>query len=102
MNNSNNHKGGRQNHNGGDLHTLMGQVERVKESLKKALKQQQTKMGKCKHEENHVQFAGDDDVTLIDKQDDPDDNFICKLDQLSLSDDDINDLEKLKPGELSE
>ena len=101
--NSNNHKGGHQNHNGGDLHTLMGQVERVKESLEKALKQQQTKSGKCKHEENRVQFARDDDVAQINEQNDPDDNFVCELDELSsLSDGDINDLEELEPGELSE
>ena len=100
-NNSNNHKGGHQNNNGGDLHTLMGQVERVKESLEKVPKQQQTKLGKCKCEGNHVQFTGDDDVAQTDEQNDPDDNFVCKLDQLSLSDGDINGLEKLEPGELS-
>ena len=79
----------------------MGQLERVKESLEKALKQQQRKLGKCKCEENCMQFAGDNNVAQIDEQDDPDDNFVCELDQLSLSDGDINDLEKLKPGELS-
>jgi hypothetical protein len=101
-NNSNNHREGHQDHNGGDLHTCMGQLERVKESHEKVLKQQQRKSGKCKHEETRVQFTGDDSITPIDEQDDPDDNFICELDQPSLSDDDINDLEKLKPGELSE
>jgi hypothetical protein len=101
-NNSNNHKEGHHDHNGGDPHTCMGQLERVKESREKALKQQQRKSGKRKCEENRVQFTGDDGITPIDEQDDPDDNFVCKLDQLSLSDGDINDLEKLKPGELSE
>jgi hypothetical protein len=102
-NHSNSQKGGRQNQNGGDLHTLMGQVERVKESLEKALKQQQTKSGKRKHEENRVKFTEDDNVDQSDEANDPDDNFVCELDQLSsLSDGDIHDLEELEPGQLSE
>jgi hypothetical protein len=28
----------------------------------------------------------------------PDDSFVCELDQLSLSDADLNDLEELEPG----
>jgi hypothetical protein len=101
-NNSNNHKEGHRDHNGGDPHTCMEQLERVRESREKALKEQQRKSGKRKREENRVQFAGDDDVAQVGEQDDPDDNFSCELAQPSLSDEDINDLEKLKPGELSE
>jgi len=50
-----------------------------------------------------VKFAEDDDIAQSDEADDPDNNFICELDQLSsLSDGDIHDLEELEPGQLSE
>ena len=50
-NNSNTQKGGNPNKSGGDLHTLMEQVKRVKKSLEKALKKQKTK-NKKQNQEN--------------------------------------------------
>ena len=63
----NSNKSGNQKSDTGDLHALMEQAERIKESLEKALKQQETKSEKCKHKENCVTFSGDDAVTQDEK-----------------------------------
>ena len=51
-NSNNTYKGSNQKGNTGDFHTLTEHAERIKESLEKALKQQETKSGKCKCEQN--------------------------------------------------
>ena len=61
-NNSNNQKGRNQKRNAGDLHALIEKAKRIKESLEKALKQQETNCEKCKCEENHVTFSEDNAV----------------------------------------
>jgi hypothetical protein len=48
-----------------------------------------------------VNFSSDDEVAQV-EEDELDDSFVCELDQLSLSSADLNDLEDLEPGELSE
>jgi len=73
------------------------QVEKTKESLKKALKQPKTKSGKRKKSEKHVNFSSSDNE-VDQKEVPPDDSFVCELDQLSLSNADLNDLEELEPG----
>ena len=46
----------------------MEQAERIKESLEKALKQQEMKSGKCKREEKRVTFSEGDAVAQDEKQ----------------------------------
>ena len=88
-NNSNNQKGGNQKGNAGDLHALTEKAERIKESLEKALKQQETNCKKRKREENHVTFSEDDAVVEEETQQNRDDNYLFELDQLSLNDADL-------------
>ena len=85
----------------------MEQAERIKESLEKALKQQETKSGKCKCKENRVTFSGDDAVAQDEKEEHKDEDLLSELDQLSLTDNDLEDLnlqelEDLEPGKISE
>jgi hypothetical protein len=105
-NNYNNQKSGNQKGNAGDLHALMEKAERIKESLEKALKQEETNCGKRKREENHVTFSKDDAIVEEETQEVNDDIYLSELDQLSLNDADLeadlNDLEELEPGEISE
>jgi hypothetical protein len=49
-----------------------------------------------------VNFSSSDDEVDQVEEVEPDDSFVCELDQLSLSDADLHDLEDLEPGELSE
>ena len=65
-------------YNNGDFHTLLGQLERVKESVDKALRQQQTTGGKRKARERS-------------DEEEKSDNFSAELDQLSVCDDDVSD-----------
>ena len=106
FNNYNSNKGRNQKGNAGDLHTLMEQAERIKESLEKALKQQETKSGKCKRKEKCVTFSGDDAVAQDEKQELNDKDLLSELDQLSLNNDDLEadlqELEELEPGKISE
>ena len=48
-NNNNKNKGAYQQKHNGDFHTLLNQVERVKDSLKRAIQQQETTSGKIKN-----------------------------------------------------
>jgi hypothetical protein len=48
-NNNNKNKGAYQQKHNGDFHTLLNQVERVKDSLKRAIQQQETTSGKRKN-----------------------------------------------------
>ena len=102
----NSNKGGNQKSDAGDLHALMEQAKRIKESLEKALKQQETKSEKCKCEENHMTFSGDNAVAQNEKQKHKDENFLSKLDQHSYTDDDLEtnlqELKDLEPSEISE
>ena len=88
-NNYNSNKGGNQKGNAGDLRALMEHTKKIKESLEKALKQQETKSRKCKHEENCVTFSGDDAVTQDEKEEHKDEDLLSELNQLSLTDDDL-------------
>ena len=66
-------------YNNGDFHTLLGQLERVKESVNKALRQQQTTSGKRKSRDR-----SDEEKPRMK-------NFAGELDQLSVCDDDVSD-----------
>jgi hypothetical protein len=86
-NNNNNNKGGYQKNNG-DFHTLLDQVERVKDSLERAIQQQQTTTGKRKSRDEKQEIFDDErcDEKFLDRLDT--DTLVCELDQLSISDDD--------------
>ena len=71
----------------------------MSKSLEKALKQQNTESGKRKRRENRVNFSSSDDEVDQVEEVEPDDSFVCELDQLSLSD---ADLQTLEPEEISE
>ena len=105
-NNYNSNKGGNQKGNAGDLHALIEQAKRIKESLEKALKQQETKSRKRKCKENRVTFSEDDAVTQNEKEEHKDKDLLSELDQLSLTDDDLEadlqELEDLEPSKISE
>ena len=105
-NNYNSNKGGNQKGNAGDLHALMEQAEKIKESLEKALKQQETKSGKCKCQENCMTFSGDDAVAQDEKDKHKNEDLLTELNQLSLTDDDftadLQELKDLESGEISE
>jgi hypothetical protein len=83
----NNNKGGYQKNNG-DFHTLLDQVERVKDSLERAIQQQQTTNRKRKSRDEKQEIFDDEqrDEKFLDRLDA--DTFVCELDQLSISDDD--------------
>jgi hypothetical protein len=88
-----------QKKNNGDFHTLLQQVEKVKSSLKKALKQQQSTNGKRKNrEEKAVTFEGEEEA---DGNFNPD-SFHLELEQLSISDDDQSPLDDQAIEENSE
>jgi len=100
-NNNNNNKGGYQKNNG-DFHTLLDQVERVKDSLERAIQQQQTTTGKRKSRDEKQEIFDDEqrDEKFLDRLDT--DTFVCELDQLSISDDDqmtSQDLSDMKSHE---
>ena len=83
---TNDKHGGNQNKKyNGDFHTLLGKIEQVKESVDKALRQQRTTNGKRKiRDETQEQFEEEETNGNFNSED----NFVCKLDQLSLSEDD--------------
>ena len=87
----NNQKSGNQMENTGDLHTLMEQAEKIKESLEKALKQQETNCRNRKSKENHVTFSEDNAIVKEEAQEDKNNNFFSELDQLLLNEDDLKD-----------
>jgi hypothetical protein len=78
--------GGNQNKKyNGDFHTLLGKIEQVKESVDKALRQQRTINGKRKiRDETQEEYEEEETNGNFNS----DDNFVCELDQLSLSEDD--------------
>ena len=83
----------------------MEKAKRIKESLEKALKQEKN-CEKCQYKENHVTFSKDDAVIEEEMHEDKDDNYLFELNQISLNDADLeadlNNLEDLEPGEISE
>lgn len=82
-NNNNTHRGNQTKTYSGDIHTLLAQIERVKESVQKALQQQKTTNGKRKNrDEREVNLDGEDTNGK--------DTFVCEIDQLSINDDDVN------------
>ena len=101
-NSHNTNKGRNQKENTGDLYALMEQAKRIRESLEKALKQQETKSRKCKCKKNHVTFSQDNVVAQGEKQTNQDEDLLSKLNQLSLTDDDLKaNLQKFKDLEPS-
>jgi hypothetical protein len=90
---TNNHDTRNQSRSNGDLHTLMDKVEKVKESLQKAMKQQQSMHGKRKDRESDkkVSFKPTEESEGEHDQDFNPDSFHLELDQLSISDDDSDD-----------
>jgi hypothetical protein len=78
--------GGNQNKKyNGDFHTLLGKIEQVKESVDKALQQQRTINGKRKiRDETQEEYEEEETNGNFNSKD----NFVCELDQLSLSEDD--------------
>jgi hypothetical protein len=93
-NNNNNNHGGNQNKKyNGDFHTLLGQIKRVKESVQKALRQQSTTNGKRKVCDEHgVTFEEEENAKENNGNFNPD-NFVCELEQLSISKDDQDGLD---------
>ena len=85
----NNQKSRNQMENTGNLHALIEQTEKIKESLGKALKQQETNCGKRKSEENHVTFSEDNAIIKEKAQEDKNDNFLSELDQLLLNEEPV-------------
>ena len=87
-NNNNTTHGGNQNKKyNGDFHTLLGEIEQVKQSVQKALKQQQTTIGKRKiRDKTQENFDEEDTNGNFNSED----TFICELDQLSISEDNEN------------
>jgi hypothetical protein len=65
----------------GDFHTLLNQAERIKDSLERAIRQQETSSGKRKTREFEDERNDED---FSEHQDS--DNFVFELDQQSLSD----------------
>ena len=87
-NNNNTTHGGNQNKKyNGDFHTLLGELEQVKQSVQKALKQQQTTIGKRKiRDKAEENFDEEDPNGNFNSED----TFVCELDQLSISEDNDN------------
>jgi len=100
-NNNNNHKGGNQNkRNNGDFHTLLEQIEQVKESVQKALRQQSTTNGKRSVCDNHDENFEDETAEQNDVSNP--DSFVCELEQLSISEDDLDGLDDFSEHPISE
>ena len=60
---------------------LWSNFKKVSESLEKALKQQNTETGKRKWREKRVNFSSSDDEDDQVEEVEPDDSFVCELDQ---------------------
>jgi hypothetical protein len=90
---TNNHDTRSQTRSNGDLHTLMNKVEKVKESLQKAMKQQQSMHGKRKDRESDqkVSFKPTEESEGEHDHDFNPDSFHLELEQLSISDDASDD-----------
>ena len=85
--NTDKHGGNQNNKYKGDFHTLLGKIEQVKASVDKALQQQKTTSGKRKvHDETQDEYEDEETNGNFNSEH----NFVCELDQLSISDDDEN------------
>ena len=83
---NNDKHGGNQNKKyNGDFHTLMGKIEQVKESVDKALRQQWTINGRRKIRDKTQEEYEEEETN---RNFNSEHNFVCELDQLSLSEDD--------------
>jgi hypothetical protein len=84
-NNDKQHGGNQNKKYNGDFHTLMEKIEQVEESVQKALRQQKTTTGKRKTRDETPEENEDEETNgNFNSQD----NFVCELDQLSISEDD--------------
>ena len=70
----------------GDFHTLLEKLECVKESVNKALRQQQTTTRKRKSSDQREENIAEDNNSTGN----PNDTFVDEIDQLSVSEDDVN------------
>ena len=85
--NTDKHGGNQNNKYKGDFHTLLGKIEQVKTSVDKALQQQKTTSGKRKvRDETQDEYENEETNGNFNSEH----NFVCELDQLSISDDDEN------------
>jgi hypothetical protein len=85
--NNDNHGGNQNRKYKGDFHTLLGKIEQVKESVQKALRQQKTTIGKRKiRDETQREYEQEETNSNFNSED----NFVCEIDQLSISEDDEN------------
>ena len=78
-NNNNTHRGNQNKRNNGDFHTLLGELEQVKQSVQKALKQQQTTIGKRKICDKTQENLDDEDTN---GNFNSEDTFVCELDHI--------------------
>ena len=86
-NNKNTHRGNPSRKYNGDFHTLLGEIEQIKQSVQKALKQQQTTLRKRKIcDKTQENFDNEDTNGNFNSED----TFVCELDQLSISEGDDN------------
>jgi hypothetical protein len=81
---------------GGDLHTLLNDVESIRARVEKEIKQQQQEGGKRKRDENVQEEAREESQPVAQPESDMD-NYNDELEQLTLSDVHDSDLEGLEP-----
>ena len=84
--NNNTYRGNQNKKYNGDFHTLLEKLERVKESVNKALQQQQTTTRKRKSSDQREENIAQDNNSTGN----PNDTFVDEIDQLSVSEDDVN------------
>jgi Skp family chaperone for outer membrane proteins len=81
---------------GGDLHTLLNDVESIRARVEKEIKQQQQEGGKRKRDENVQEEAREESQPVAQPESDMN-NYNDELEQLTLSDVHDSDLEGLEP-----
>jgi hypothetical protein len=82
-----NHGGNQNTKYNGDFHTLLGRIEQIKESVQKAQQQQRTTNGKRKiRDETQEEYENEEPNGNFNSEH----NFVCEIDQLSISEDDEN------------
>jgi len=84
--NNNTYRGNQNKKYNGDFHTLLEKLEYVKESVNKALRQQQTTTRKRKSRDQREENIAEDNNSIGN----PNDTFVDEIDQLSVSEDDVN------------
>jgi len=82
-----NHGGNQNTKYNGDFHTLLGRIEQIRESVQKAQRQQRTTNGKRKiRDETQEEYENEEPNGNFNSEH----NFICEIDQLSISEGDEN------------